>query len=115
MGFSRQEYWSGLPCPSPGDLPDPAIKPASFMSLALSGGFFTISTTWEALVIQGSINLILGLYSCSFLHVAHRAPVGFPAMPWLTAAGLGLDSDQPSSVSIVNLWLNTHTPQNSDL
>ena len=27
MGFSRQEYWSGLPCPSPGDLPDPGIKP----------------------------------------------------------------------------------------
>ena len=61
MGFSRQEYWSRLPCPSPGDLPDPGIKPASFMSLALSGGFFTINTTWEALVIQGSINLILGV------------------------------------------------------
>ena len=29
MGFSRQEYWSGLPCPSPGDLPDPGIKPGS--------------------------------------------------------------------------------------
>ena len=29
MGFSRQEYWSGLPCPSPGDLPDPGIKPVS--------------------------------------------------------------------------------------
>ena len=29
MGFSRQEYWSGLPCPPPGDLPDPGIEPAS--------------------------------------------------------------------------------------
>ena len=29
MGFSRQEYWSGLPCPPPGDLPDPGIKPES--------------------------------------------------------------------------------------
>ena len=38
MGFSRQEYWSGLPFPSPGDLPDPAVKPAS---PALAGGFFT--------------------------------------------------------------------------
>ena len=38
MGFSRQEYWSGLSFPSPGDLPDPGIKP---MSLALAGGFFT--------------------------------------------------------------------------
>ena len=37
-GFSWQEYWSGLPRPSPGDLPDPGIKPAS---PALAGGFFT--------------------------------------------------------------------------
>ena len=48
MGFSRQEYWSGLPCPPPVDLPDPGIKPMSFMSPALAGGFFTISATWEA-------------------------------------------------------------------
>ena len=32
MGFSRQGYWSGLPCPSPGDLPDPGIKPVSLTS-----------------------------------------------------------------------------------
>ena len=44
MGFSRQEYWSGLPFPPPGDLPDPEIQPASFMSPALAGGFFTTST-----------------------------------------------------------------------
>ena len=37
MGFPRQEYWSGVPLPSPGDLPDPGIEPAS---LALAGGFF---------------------------------------------------------------------------
>ena len=49
MGFSRQEYWSGLPCLPPGDLPDPRINPASLMSLALASGFFTTSTTWEAL------------------------------------------------------------------
>ena len=41
MGFSRQEYWSGLPCPPPGDLPDPGIEPASLTSPALAGGFFT--------------------------------------------------------------------------
>ena len=40
MGFCRQEYWSGLPY-HPGYLPDPGIKPASFMSPALAGGFFT--------------------------------------------------------------------------
>ena len=48
MGFSRQEYWSGLPCLPPGDLPDPRTKPTSLMSPALAGGFFTSNTTWEA-------------------------------------------------------------------
>ena len=41
MGFSRQEYWSGLPFPPPGDLPNPGIKPASLMSPALAGRSFT--------------------------------------------------------------------------
>ena len=48
MGLSRKGYWSGLPCPPPGDLPDPGIFPTSLMSLALAGGFFITSTTWEA-------------------------------------------------------------------
>ena len=48
MGFSRQEYWSGLPGPPPGHLPNPGIKPMSLMSPALAGGFFTTSATWEA-------------------------------------------------------------------
>ena len=39
MGFSRQEYWSGLPCPPPGDLPDPRIEPVSLMSPALVSMF----------------------------------------------------------------------------
>ena len=47
MEFSRQEYWSGLPCTPPGDLPDPVIEPASLVSPALAGGFFTTSATWE--------------------------------------------------------------------
>ena len=48
MGFSRQEYWSGLPCPPPGDLPDPGIQPAFLASPALVVEFFTTDTTWEA-------------------------------------------------------------------
>ena len=48
MGFSRQEYWSGLPCPPPGHLSDPGIKPLCLVSPALAGGFFTTSTSWEA-------------------------------------------------------------------
>ena len=50
QGFSRQEYWSGLLCPPPGDLPIPGIEPTSLMSPALIGRFFTTSVTWEALV-----------------------------------------------------------------
>ena len=49
MGFSRQEYWSGLPFPPPGDLPDLGIEPMSLISPALAGGFFTTSTTWDLL------------------------------------------------------------------
>ena len=45
MEFSRQENWSGLPFPSPGDLPNPGIEPAPLASPALAGRFFTTSTT----------------------------------------------------------------------
>ena len=54
MGFSRQEYWSGLPFHLPGDLPDPGIQPVSLLSPALAGGFFTLSH-------QGSPSLDLAL------------------------------------------------------
>ena len=49
MGFSRHEYWSGLPFPPPGDLLDPGIKPTCLASPALAGKFFTISATLEVL------------------------------------------------------------------
>ena len=42
-GFYRQEYWSGFPCPTPGGLPDPGIKPMSLLSPALGGGSFFCS------------------------------------------------------------------------
>ena len=48
MGFSKQEYYSGLPCPPPGYIPDLGMEPASLMSPVLAGGFFITSTTWEA-------------------------------------------------------------------
>ena len=48
-GFSRKEYWSGLPCPPPGDLPESGVELTSLMSLALASGFFTTSTIWKAL------------------------------------------------------------------
>ena len=63
MGFSRQEYWSGLSCPLPGDLHHPGIKPASLMSPVLAGGFFTTSSTWEA--------SILSMYSVIYIYISH--------------------------------------------
>ena len=48
MGFSRQEYWSRLSCPPPGDLPNPRIEPVALVSPALAGRFFIIQATGEA-------------------------------------------------------------------
>ena len=61
VGFPRQEYWNGLPFPSPGDLPDPGIRLESLTSPVLVGGFFTTSATWEA-----PVNYISSVqFSCS--------------------------------------------------
>ena len=67
MGFSRQEYWSGLPFPSPGDLPHPGIEPMSLISLVLASGFFTTSATWEVHISFQSLSVQLSDLSRSFL------------------------------------------------
>ena len=48
MEFSRQKYWSGLPCPTPENLPDPDVEIVSLVSPASAARFFTISAKWEA-------------------------------------------------------------------
>ena len=50
MEFYRQEYWSGLSFPPPGDLPNPGTEPTFLKSPALAGEFFTSSATWEHVV-----------------------------------------------------------------
>ena len=60
MESSRQEYWNGLPCPLPGDLPNPGAKPTSLTSPALAGFylfFFTTNTTWEKAIEPHSSTL----------------------------------------------------------
>ena len=52
MGFFRQEYWSGLPFPPPGNLPDPGIEPASLASPALAGRFFTTEPVGKPIKIS---------------------------------------------------------------
>ena len=61
--FSRQEYWSGLPCPPLGDFPNPGIEHMSLMSPELADGFFTASATWEApKLLYGPAIPLLGIY-----------------------------------------------------
>ena len=74
MGFSRQEYWSGLPCPPPGELPNPGIELLSLMSPALAGGFLTTSTTWEAYVYiyierDTSLYIHIILLTCTYAFI----------------------------------------------
>ena len=57
LGFSRQEYWIGLPFPTPGDL----LEPTSPLCPTLADGFFTTSTTWEALAVVTYIIIIWNL------------------------------------------------------
>jgi len=63
-GFSRQEYWSGLPSPPPGNLPDPRIEPASVTSPALAGRLFTTSTIREDQGVE--IDKVLALRELTF-------------------------------------------------
>ena len=65
MGFSRQEYWSGLPCPDPGYFPNPGVEPESLTSPPLAGGFFTTSTTWEPVWFQSDL---LCFFQASWWH-----------------------------------------------
>ena len=53
-GSYRQKYWNGLPCPPPGDLPNPGIEPSSLTSPACQVGSFITSTTWELCVVSNT-------------------------------------------------------------
>ena len=82
MGFSRQEYWSGLPCPPPGDLSNPGIKPVSLKSSTLAARFFTISVTWKA------PSYIIS--SVQFSSVQSLSHVWLFATPWTACSMPGL-------------------------
>ena len=79
MGFSRQEYWSELPCPPPRDLPNPGMEPTSLTSNALAGGFPHHQSHFPSTLISDTVpqppflllrktpTLTLGSYICSLL------------------------------------------------
>ena len=98
QGFSRQEHWSGSPCPPPGNLPDPGIEPMSFMSHALASRFFTTHATWEAL----SLCLVTYYLKWWFSSVQSLSRVWLFETPWTAACQASLSitnfrSSRPSS------------------
>ena len=91
IGFSRQEYWSGLPCPPSGDLPNPGIE---LVSLALTGRFFITRVTWACVHkytdTQQKANTMLLLPKrifpllCFFCHCLFFPPLSWFVFPFKT-------------------------------
>ena len=101
MGFFRQEYWDGLPFPSPGDLPNPGIEPTSLISPTLARGSFTTRITWEVPLCEGPLSTPLGLVQWKRPHLEWRKePQG--SSPFLPVrrvpAALGQESQASSCV-----------------
>ena len=69
MGFSRQEYWSGLPFSTPRDFPDPGIKPTSLASPALPGRFFTTGPPEKSPFLMGFLK-VLKVWQLAFLRAS---------------------------------------------
>jgi len=78
MGFSRQEYWSGLPCPPIGDLHNPGIEPTSGTSPTLAGKFFIINATWET-HLRPTVLFLFFSYFCLLFCVLMRDMLKQPA------------------------------------
>ena len=101
MEFPRQEYWSGLPLPSPGDLPDPGIEPVSPVSAALAGGFFTTGSPGKP---YGHIICIIPpprphTVRVWWDHITWFAEVEIRMPPWLTRLSKMVGHTEESDVS----------------
>ena len=87
MGFPRQKYWSWLPCPPPGDLPDPGIKSTGPGSPALAGGFFTTEQPHNASVHQ---ILLHDLNCVGFVSMVQPpAPPSITSFPYMSSDSNG--------------------------
>ena len=102
MGFSGQEYWSGWPCPPPGDLSDPGIKSAPLPSPALAGGFFTTSATWEAQMYLCEIKL-------NWERLAFRKQRWYSIVVKSMGMGVMVKSWTHSTLAVW-LWISIQTP-----
>ena len=107
MGFPRQEYWSGLPFPSPGDLPSPGITP---VSPALAGGFYHWATREHHWVLKATLGY--RLYYCKPFHRWGHQSEGRlscqPQITWLVSQALCLSTFPriiPWKAQILQQWL----------
>ena len=100
MGFSRQQYWSGLSCLPPEDFPIPGIKPESLSSPTLAGGFFTTCDTWEEpkKMYTGSSNHDEGRVRCKLSMFTFSTGSKFPKNP---------HCPPPVPLSLRNVWLSS--------
>ena len=87
MGFSRQEYWSGLPFPSPGDLPDPGLELLSPTSPAAAGGFFTSAAPGKPSFIYDFFNFSQR-FLVFFLILIYLAVLGLSCGTWYVWSSL---------------------------
>ena len=107
MEFSRQEYWGELPCPPPGDLPNPGIKPTSLTSPALGGGFFITSATWEAHLIPKPTQKFQPLKKLMLLHRRNWPFLPASWIPAIFQAQLKCYTQFPPSFSPASRQRNT--------
>ena len=116
MGFSRHEYWSGLPFPSPGDLPDPRIELASPTSSALAGGFFTTKLSGKPMKVKVKSLSRVRLFATPWT-VAHQAPqsMGFSrqeywsGLPFPSPGDLPDPRIEPMSPALAGRFFTTET------
>ena len=101
VGFSKQEYWSGLQCPPPGDLPNPGMELTSLVCPASAGGFFTTSAPWEA----------LGGYERKKVKMKSLSHVRLFATPWTVAYQAPLSME----FSRQEYWSGLPLPSSGDL
>ena len=92
-GVLQARCWYGLLCSPPGGLPDPGIEPESLMSPALAGGFFTTSTTWEALL--GWLTVQKQKITSIGKDVGKWSPCALLVGMWNSAATVGNDMVVP--------------------
>ena len=75
MGFSREEFWSGVPCPPPRDLSNPGIEPTFLKSPTLAGGFFTTKAPGKPTILQYPL-LNMNFYDkIKCIHLCHLKPL----------------------------------------